>query len=149
MFELQAVGVQEHAFEAELFQAAVGGVVAVAFVAGNRAVLRLHVHADLVGAAGAQRGFHQAQGGKPHRVQRRAAEAFQHAEQRVRALPFFAHAHHFLACRAGVFEQRQLHLPHALRPRAHAQRQIYFFRLIVAPGFVQFHQCAALFGHHQ
>ena len=36
-----------------------------------------------------------------------------------------------------------------LREFAHAQRQIDFFRVVVADGFVQLHQCAAFFGNHQ
>ena len=36
-----------------------------------------------------------------------------------------------------------------LREFAHAQRQIDFFRVVVADGFVQLHQRAAFFGNHQ
>ena len=49
---MQLGGMQKHTLEADFLQAFVGLVIAVALVARNRAALRLHVHADLVGAAG-------------------------------------------------------------------------------------------------
>ena len=63
MGEVQLGSVQEHSFQTEFLQAFVGLIVAVAFVAGNGAVLRLQVDADLVGAAGFQGGFDKGQVG--------------------------------------------------------------------------------------
>ena len=54
---MQLGGVEEHPFQTEFLEAFVGLVVAVAFVAGDGAVLRLEVDADLVGAAGFQGGL--------------------------------------------------------------------------------------------
>ena len=59
MVEVQLGGVQEHSFQTEFLEAFVGLVVAVAFVAGDGALLRLEVDADLVGAAGFQGGLHE------------------------------------------------------------------------------------------
>ena len=59
MVEVQLGGVQEHSFQTEFLEAFVGLVVAVAFVAGYGALLRLEVDADLVGAAGFQGGLHE------------------------------------------------------------------------------------------
>ena len=59
MVEVQLGGVQEHPFQTEFLEAFVGLVVAVAFVAGDGAVLRLEVDADLVGASGFQGGLHE------------------------------------------------------------------------------------------
>ena len=56
---MQLGGVEEHPFQTEFLEAFVGLVVAVAFVAGDGALLRLEVDADLVGATGFQGGLHE------------------------------------------------------------------------------------------
>ena len=61
MVEVQLGGVQEHSFQTEFLEAFVGLVVAVAFVAGDGALLRLEVDADLVGAPRFQGSFDQGQ----------------------------------------------------------------------------------------
>ena len=82
-------------------------------------------------------------------MQHGAGKALQHTENGVRRLALFAHTHHFFALCAGVFIERQFYMDFILREFAHAQRQIDFFRVVVADGFVQLHQCAAFFGNHQ
>ena len=59
--EVQLGSVQEHPFQTEFLEAFVGLIVAVAFVAGDGAVLRLEVDADLVGAPRFQGSFDQGQ----------------------------------------------------------------------------------------
>ena len=63
--------------------------------------------------------------------------------------PVFADTHHFFALCAGVFEQGELDVEAVVRQPADTQRKIDFFRMVVADGFVQFHQGAAFFGDHQ
>ena len=64
-------------------------------------------------------------------------------------LSVFADAHHFFALCAGVFEQGQFDVEAVVRQFAYAQREVDFFRVVVADGFVQFDERAAFFGDHQ
>ena len=64
-------------------------------------------------------------------------------------LAVFADTHHFFALCAGVFEQGELDVEAVVRQPADTQCEIDFFRMVVADGFVQFHQGAAFFGYHQ
>ena len=56
-------GVKEHPVQAHLAEALVHLAIAVFRVAGQRMADMRGMHADLVGAAGAQRGLHQAGAG--------------------------------------------------------------------------------------
>ena len=51
-------------------------------------------------------------------------------------LAVFADAHHFFALCSGVFEQGELDVEAVVRQLADTQREIDFFRMVVADGFV-------------